>query len=48
MSTDQILEELERELDNARPIPLTDQVRLDGDRLRKLLQQLREALASER
>jgi hypothetical protein len=48
MRSEEILAEIERAVDNARPVPLTNQVRLDGDEFRKLLAELREALAAER
>jgi hypothetical protein len=48
MRSEDIVAELERALENARPVPLTNQVRLDGDAFRKLLVELREALAAER
>ena len=48
VSPDDVIEEIERFLEHAKPIPLTDQVRIDGDELRRLLQWLREALAEER
>ena len=46
MRTDpvQLLDELEGEIAKAKPVPLTDQVRLNGDRIRELLQELRAAL----
>ncbi len=43
-----MIEEIERFLDHAKPIPLTDQVRIDPDEMRRLLGWLREALAEER
>ncbi len=42
---EEILNEIEKELAKAKPVPLTDQVRVRSDRLRELLQELREALA---
>jgi hypothetical protein len=48
MRSDDLLAELERALENARPIPLTDQVRIDREDFRKLLDELRQALAAER
>jgi hypothetical protein len=48
MRSEEILAELERAVENARPVPLTNQVRLDGNEVRKLLAELREALAAER
>jgi hypothetical protein len=44
----EILDELEQLLSRAKPVPLTDQVRVEGERARELLQQLREALAEGR
>jgi hypothetical protein len=48
MRSDDIVAELERVLANARPVPLTNQVRVEPDVIRKLLEELREALAAER
>jgi hypothetical protein len=48
MRSDDIAAELERAVEHARPVPLTSQVRIDADVFRKLLAELREALASER
>jgi hypothetical protein len=45
---DDLIEEIEQVLADAKPVPLTDQVRLDADRLRDLLARLREALTEER
>jgi hypothetical protein len=46
--TDEAIEEIERFLAHAKPVPLTDQVRLNPKKLRALVDQLREALAAER
>jgi hypothetical protein len=46
--TDRVIEELEKSLANARPIPLTDQVRLNLKEAQRLIAELREALAAER
>ena len=48
MSADDVIQEIEQVLAHARPVPLTDQIRLNPDRLRDLLAELREALAAER
>jgi hypothetical protein len=40
----QIVAELEQIIAKARPVPLTDQVRIDRKRVEELLRQLREAL----
>lgn len=48
MRSDDIVAELERALENALPVPLTNQVRIDRDAFQKLLEELREALAAER
>ena len=48
MSADDVIQEIEQVLDHAKPVPLTDQIRLNPDRLRELLAELREALAAER
>ncbi len=48
MSPDDVIVEIERHLDHAKPIPLTDQVRIDPGEMRRLLEWLREALAEER
>ncbi len=45
---DEVLERLEALFANARPIPLTDQVRVDLREVQMLLQELREQLAAER
>lgn len=47
-TTDEAVEALERFVLEARPVPLTDQVRFDKREFRKLLEDLREALARER
>jgi hypothetical protein len=44
----QIVVELERLVAHAKPVPLTDQVRLDRERLQALLAELRQALESGR
>ncbi len=46
--TDEAVEALERFVLNAKPVPLTDQVRFDKREFWKLLEDLREALARER
>ena len=46
--TDEAVEALERFVLNAKPVPLTDQVRFDKREFRRLLENLREALAYER
>jgi hypothetical protein len=48
MRSDDIVTELAQAVEDARPIPLTSQVRIDPDVFRKLLAELREALAAER
>ena len=48
MRSDELLSELDQLILNAKPIPLTDQVRIDPDRFRALVQELRDALAAER
>ena len=47
-TTDEAVEALERFVLEARPVPLTDQVRFDKHEFWKLLEDLREALARER
>jgi len=47
-ATDEAVEALERFVLEARPVPLTDQVRFDKREFWKLLEDLREALARER
>ena len=44
----EILEELERVMATARPVPLTDQVRVDRDRVTSLLTELRQSLDAGR
>jgi hypothetical protein len=46
--TDSAIEKLEAMLADARPVPLTDQVRIDKRKAQLLLQELREQLAAER
>jgi hypothetical protein len=48
MRAEEIVDELERAIENARPIPLTNQVRIDPDAFRQLLEELRQALADGR
>jgi hypothetical protein len=45
---DDVILELEELIRHAKPIPLTDQVRLDPDEVRQLIAELREALEAER
>jgi len=45
---DEVLERLETLFANARPVPLTDQVRVDLREVQMLLQELREQIAAER
>lgn len=45
---DVLLRELERLIIDARPILMTDQVRLDGKDARSLIESIRDALAEER
>ena len=47
-TTDEVVEALERFVLEARPVPLTDQVRFDKREFWKLLENLREAIARER
>jgi hypothetical protein len=47
-ATDEALEKIEELLRDSRPVPLTDQVRLNPKQARELLGALREALAAER
>jgi len=47
-TTDEAVEALEQFVLNARPVPLTDQVRFDKRDFWKLLEDLREAVARER
>ena len=44
----EVLERLEALFANARPVPLTGQVRVDLREVQMLLQELREQLAAER
>ncbi|HEU5062747.1 MAG TPA: hypothetical protein VFT79_06295 [Solirubrobacterales bacterium] len=46
--TDEAVEAIEGFVLNAKPVPLTDQVRFDKRELWRLLEDLREALADER
>lgn len=46
--TDEAVEAIEMFVLNAKPVPLTDQVRFDKRELWRLLEELREALAAER
>ena len=46
--TDAVLERLEEMLRNARPVPLTDQVRIDLRKAQLLLSEVRSHLAAER
>jgi hypothetical protein len=48
LETNEVLERIEELLRNAKPVPLTGQVRLDAEQLRRLLAELREALGAER
>ena len=45
---EEIVAELEKQLDKAKPVPLTDQVRLERKRFQELLTELREALSAGR
>ena len=45
---DAVLERLEALFANAKPVPLTDQVRVDLREVQMLLQELREQIAAER
>ena len=47
-TTDEAVEALERFVLDARPVPLSDQVRFDKREFWRLLEDLREALARER
>jgi hypothetical protein len=47
-TTDEAVEALERFVLEARPVPLTDQVRFDKREFWQLLEDLREAIAYER
>jgi hypothetical protein len=44
---DEILDELDRVIRNAKPVPLTDQVRVDARTLQKLINELRQARENE-
>ena len=44
----EILEELESVMVNAKPVPLTDQVRVERDRVDALLAELRQSLDAGR
>jgi hypothetical protein len=46
--TDEAVDAVERFVLNAKPVPLTDQVRFDKRELWQLVAELREALAAER
>jgi hypothetical protein len=46
--TDAVILEIETLLTNAKPVPLTDQVRLDLRKMQALIVELRQALAAER
>jgi hypothetical protein len=46
--TDASVDRIEALLGNAKPVPLTDQVRLDLREAQRLLAELRDALAAER
>ncbi len=46
--TDEAVQAVEQFVLNAKPVPLTDQVRFDKRELWRLLEELREALAHER
>ena len=46
--TDAAMERIEAMLSQARPVPLTNQVRLELKEARRLFDELREALAVER
>jgi hypothetical protein len=46
--TDEALEAIERFIENAMPVPLTNQVRFNPKELQPLLEDLRAALAAER
>ena len=45
---DEVLERLEALFANAKPVPLTDQVRVDLRKVQLLLHELREQIAAER
>ena len=44
----EIIMELEKVIANAKPVPLTDQVRVDRDRVQTLLTELRQSLDAGR
>jgi hypothetical protein len=46
--TDAAIERLEELLANARPVPLTDQVRIDLRRAQLLVSEVRDCLSAER
>jgi hypothetical protein len=46
--TDAALDRIESLVGNARPVPLTDQVRLNPKEAKGLIAELREALSAER
>jgi hypothetical protein len=46
--TDAAIDRIESLVRNARPVPLTDQVRLDLKEAKGLIAELREALSAER
>ena len=46
--TDEAVDAIERFVLNAKPVPLTDQVRFDKRELWQLVAELRETLAAER
>ena len=46
--TDAVLDRIEWLVGNARPVPLTDQVRLNLKEAKGLIAELREALSAER
>ena len=48
LETNDVIERIEELLRNAKPVPLTGQVRLDPKQVRRLLAELREALGAER
>ena len=45
MSAEHLLAELEQLIKNAKPVPLTDQVRIRSDEALALIERIREALA---
>ena len=46
--TEAVIDRIESLVGNARPVPLTDQVRLDLKEAKGLIAELREALSAER